>query len=169
MMMSYPFFGFPSYRRNYSYSPSYYNLRNSSMHGNRNEQSPCFPSVTQKKEQGNLGCSSTFSKNTSFSNGKNASCMNNNFNNKKQSTCFNNDFNCKKTNTNMNNTADCNCCNNFDVCNEFNSYDEEQCFEIFGIKLHFDDLLIIALLFFLYQEDVKDTYLYIALILLLLS
>ena len=48
-------------------------------------------------------------------------------------------------------------------------YDEEQCFEIFGLKLHFDDLLIIALLFFLYQEEVKDTYLYISLILLLLS
>lgn len=47
--------------------------------------------------------------------------------------------------------------------------DDEECFEIFGLKLHFDDLLIIALLFFLYQEDVKDTYLYIALILLLLS
>ena len=48
-------------------------------------------------------------------------------------------------------------------------YNSTECFEIFGIKLHFDDLLIIALLFFLYQEDVKDTYLYIALILLLLS
>lgn len=45
----------------------------------------------------------------------------------------------------------------------------DDCFEIFGLKLHFDDLLIIALLFFLYQENVKDTYLYIALILLLLS
>ena len=45
----------------------------------------------------------------------------------------------------------------------------EECFEIFGLKLYFDDLLIIALLFFLYQEEVKDTYLYIALILLLLS
>lgn len=45
----------------------------------------------------------------------------------------------------------------------------DECFEIFGLKLHFDDLLIITLLFFLYQEDVKDTYLYIALILLLLS
>lgn len=45
----------------------------------------------------------------------------------------------------------------------------EECFEIFGLKLHFDDLLIIALLFFLYQEEVKDSYLYISLILLLLS
>lgn len=45
----------------------------------------------------------------------------------------------------------------------------EECFEIFGIKLYFDDLLLVALLFFLYQEEVKDTYLYIALVLLLLS
>ncbi len=45
----------------------------------------------------------------------------------------------------------------------------EECFDFFGLKLHFDDLLIIALLFFLYQEEVKDPYLYIALILLLLS
>lgn len=45
----------------------------------------------------------------------------------------------------------------------------EECFEIFGLKLYFDDLLILALLFFLYQEEVKDTYLYMALILLLLS
>ncbi len=47
--------------------------------------------------------------------------------------------------------------------------DQEECFELFGLKLHFDDLLLIALLFFLYKEDVKDSYLYIALILLLLS
>lgn len=45
----------------------------------------------------------------------------------------------------------------------------EQYFEILGLKLYFDDLLIIALLIFLYQENVKDNYLYIALILLLLS
>ena len=53
--------------------------------------------------------------------------------------------------------------------NDDNKKDYEDYFEIFGLKLHFDDLLIIALLFFLYQEEVKDTYLYIALILLLLS
>lgn len=46
---------------------------------------------------------------------------------------------------------------------------KEECFEIFGLKLYFDDLLLIALLFFLYQEEVKDTSLYIALIFLLLS
>lgn len=65
-------------------------------------------------------------------------------------------------------------CNNYsnnlksdDTFNLDSDYDK--CFEIFGLKLYFDDLLILALLFFLYQEEVKDTYLYMALILLLLS
>lgn len=42
-------------------------------------------------------------------------------------------------------------------------------FEIFGIKLYFDDILLIALIFFLYDEGVQDNMLFIALILLLLS
>lgn len=59
---------------------------------------------------------------------------------------------------------------NCDTLKKENTEDaKEECFEIFGLKLYFDDLLLIALLFFLYQEEVKDTSLYIALILLLLS
>lgn len=46
---------------------------------------------------------------------------------------------------------------------------EEPLFEIFGIKLYFDDILLICLIFFLYNEGVQDQYLFIALILLLLS
>ena len=42
-------------------------------------------------------------------------------------------------------------------------------FEIFGIKLYTDDLIIIGLLFVLYQENVKDEILYIILFLLLFS
>ncbi len=42
-------------------------------------------------------------------------------------------------------------------------------FELFGLKLYFDDVLIICLLFFLYNEGVKDEGLFIALILLLIS
>lgn len=42
-------------------------------------------------------------------------------------------------------------------------------FEIFGIKFYQDDLLLIGLIFFLYTEGVKDDFLFIALILLLLS
>ena len=47
--------------------------------------------------------------------------------------------------------------------------DEKPIFEIFGIKLFFDDILIIALIFFLYDEGVTDNLLFISLILLLLS
>ena len=42
-------------------------------------------------------------------------------------------------------------------------------FELFGLKLYFDDVLLICLIFFLYQEGVKDEELFISLILLLLS
>lgn len=41
--------------------------------------------------------------------------------------------------------------------------------DILGIKLKFDDILLILLLYFLYLENVKDTYLYFILILLLLN
>lgn len=46
---------------------------------------------------------------------------------------------------------------------------EEPIFEIFGIELYLDDIIILGLLFFLYQEGVQDEMLFIALILLLLS
>ena len=46
---------------------------------------------------------------------------------------------------------------------------EDNCFEIFGITLHFDDILLICLLLFLYNEGVNDKLLFIALIMLLLS
>ncbi len=41
--------------------------------------------------------------------------------------------------------------------------------EILGISLYLDDLIILGLLFFLYQEGVKDDMLFLSLILLLLS
>lgn len=42
-------------------------------------------------------------------------------------------------------------------------------FNIFGINLYFDDVLLICLIFFLYNEKVDDTYLLLCLVLLLLS
>mgnify|MGYP003302965438 CR=1 FL=1 len=41
--------------------------------------------------------------------------------------------------------------------------------DLFGIKLYFDDVLILSLLFFLYKEEVKDEGLFLALVLLLIS
>ena len=46
---------------------------------------------------------------------------------------------------------------------------DECVFELFGIKLFLDDIIIICILFFLYQENVKDEMLYIILIMLLFS
>ena len=42
-------------------------------------------------------------------------------------------------------------------------------FDIFGLKMYIDDVLIVSLHFFLYQEQVQDDGLFIVLILLLLS
>lgn len=55
-------------------------------------------------------------------------------------------------------------CDTRDTCNS-----SKPIFEIFGIKLFFDDILLISLIFFLYSEGVKDQSLFIVLILLLLS
>ena len=87
------------------------------------------------------------------SNIKNDSVLDNNYKQKNAlpQTCINKQ-NCEK--------VDCEC--------EDSCYDTE-CFEIFGFKIHFDDLLILGLLFLLYKEGSDDMYLYIALFLLLLS
>jgi hypothetical protein len=47
--------------------------------------------------------------------------------------------------------------------------DDSPLFQIFGINLYFDDILIVCILFFLYQEGVKDEGLFVVLILLLLT
>ena len=46
---------------------------------------------------------------------------------------------------------------------------EEPIFDVLGISLYLDDIIILGLLFLLYQEGVHDEMLYIVLILLLLS
>ena len=46
---------------------------------------------------------------------------------------------------------------------------EQPLLEIMGLKLYLDDIIIIGILFFLYNEGVKDDILFISLILLLLS
>lgn len=46
---------------------------------------------------------------------------------------------------------------------------EKPVLEILGLKLYLDDILILSLLYFLYEEDVKDETLFISLLLLLIS
>lgn len=70
-----------------------------------------------------------------------------------------------KTNCNKHTQETNSCSSN---CQEEVS-EEKPIFEIFGIRLYSDDLILLALLFFLYKEEVKDPTLFISLILLLLS
>ena len=58
-----------------------------------------------------------------------------------------------------------------DACdlNSKNCSENVDFFEIFGLKLYFDDILLICIIFFLYNEGVKDQWLFVTLILLLLS
>ncbi len=46
---------------------------------------------------------------------------------------------------------------------------EQPLFEMFGITLYLDDIIILCILFFLYKEGIKDDMLYISLFLLLIS
>ena len=53
--------------------------------------------------------------------------------------------------------------------NNSKSINDTYFFELFGLKLYFDDVLLICLMFFLYNEGVRDNELFLSLILLLLS
>lgn len=59
--------------------------------------------------------------------------------------------------------------NSSDTIKEKTNTGDQPFFELFGIQLYFDDILLVCLIFFLYQEGVKDQFLFISLILLLLS
>lgn len=53
--------------------------------------------------------------------------------------------------------------------NKSNKNTNDFLFDLFGLKIYNDDILLISLLYFLYSEGVKDDGLFIVLILLLLS
>jgi hypothetical protein len=59
--------------------------------------------------------------------------------------------------------------NTINNSNNKSNSDNIEFLEFFGIRLYFDDLLILALLFFLYNQNVDDPLLFISLVLLLLS
>lgn len=154
MTYNYPFWGFPSLRRSYYYqrpnyyNPSYYRPNNAvSSHSNNLKNSnnnSCTNHPNNLNKSSNNNSSNTFNNNIN-----NSSCST-----KKEPTSFF-DF------PNESKKVDFSCDDNF--------YDDTEFLNIFGFSLHIDDLLILVLLFFLYQEGVDDIYLYIALFLLLLS
>ena len=73
-----------------------------------------------------------------------------------------------KTSTSFENTSSQNIPlkNTGSNCSESGNY--EPVFNLLGINLYFDDILILCLLFFLYTEQANDFSLYLALIFLLM-
>ena len=49
------------------------------------------------------------------------------------------------------------------------SQDASPMFNLLGVNIYFDDILIVCILFFLYNENVNDPYLFLVLVLLLMS
>lgn len=79
----------------------------------------------------------------------------------------NSSINNKNHNSNDDRYYDNNCGRKSETCSCEDK--DSPLFQLFGINLYFDDILLVCLIFFLYQEGVKDEGLFIALILLLLS
>ena len=75
-----------------------------------------------------------------------------------------------KNNEYKKNDANCYTYDNSQIKNNSkNNYEQNYFLELFGIKLYLDDILIISIIFFLYQEGIRDDELFICLILLLLA
>lgn len=142
-MPSFPFFGFPNfYRRNYNYYGGY----NPNIYGTHKYSD----NINTYNNKNINSQDSAFSYNVSTSNNYLVDNMNKQNYNKEQNS----------------NTS-----NSYDTDRNFNKKnpDNSCLFELFGLKLYFDDILLICLIFFLYNEGVKDEGLFIALILLLIS
>lgn len=58
---------------------------------------------------------------------------------------------------------------NLDKKNKSNKNTIDYLFDLFGLKIYSDDVLLVSILYFLYSEEVKDDGLFIVLILLLIS
>lgn len=141
MIPNFPFLGFPSYSR---FPRNYYYGKPTVNFKNR-------PSAYPPRE---------FSNNYTNSTNNNTSNNNTNHNNK-NNNCYSNHLETKSKQTNNKVCSD--------SIEERCSNEYDQFINIFGFKLYFDDILILLILFFLYQEEINDSYLYIILIMLLVS
>ncbi len=141
-MISFPFFRFPYNYRYYSHNPYYLNTNN-----NYSNNSNYFG---QNNNSNNTKINDEITDNINFKNNVNNENIDNRNEYKKKSSRYNT-FNPLNI--------------NFSGFNDI----EQPLLEVMGIKLYLDDIIILGLLFFLYNEGVKDDILFISLILLLLS
>lgn len=141
MMYNYPFFSFPHFRRYSNYYPVPYSYVN-----NDSQKYKC--STYSNKQQRD--------KYSTYSN-KQLKDKYSTYSNKQQ----------KEGNSSKRTPSGFSFLSN--ILHQEDRDDDEEYFDLFGLKLYYDDLLLIGLMFFLYKEDVKDQYLFFALVLLLLS
>ena len=123
---------------------------------------PFYPTYYRNMNYRNPNYSNGDFENTNYKNNFNENInyqRNNESSFKESTTTLNNKENHSKYNNNFNKKDMHDNCNNTDT----------EYFEIFGLKLYFDDILLICMIFFLYNEGVQDQMLFISLILLLLS
>ncbi len=139
MMYNYPFFSFPRFKRYSSYE-QYPSYSNISMP--YHNMSTNKVALTSAKNYSNYSHTNMANRNIAQENSKHSNLS---FSSK----------NTKKSGSNSQVRK--------------REEDAEPLFEIFGLQLYYDDILLICLIFFLYQEGVQDEYLFIALVLLLLS
>lgn len=112
-----------------------------------------------------------YPKNTSSSTSQNVN-INNATNNSidiRNKSLKNTQYSNMQTNKNASITTKENFSSNTSNSRFSNSKEDVPIFEILGIKLFLDDIIILCILFFLYQEKVHDEMLYIILFLLLFS
>lgn len=175
-MNNFPFFRFPynNYYRYYNYKN---NLNRNINHLNYPAENSCIacPSyrdnnTTENYVERNNNCMDRSSKivNNAYqkTNFKNNTSQNINY---KDNTIFKNN-NCENDNSKLIKNKSSKFYLGPIVFDSSSFSDlEKPVLEILGLKLYLDDILIISLLYFLYEEDVKDETLFISLLLLLLS
>ena len=175
MIYNYPFFSFPNLRRFPSYYSPYYSnsqFSNTNKAVSINTTPSNFNNTLANRNNYVNTNHSNFTSNTARSAPAPSHFMNQaNYQNRRMNGQIKQESHKKETKKEENHTkkniSGFHFLDNF--LNQEDRGEDEKCFELFGLKLYHDDLLLIGLIFFLYQEDVKDQYLFIALILLLLS
>lgn len=158
MMYNYPFFSFPHFRRYANYYPMQYSYA-------KNQ----FPTEKNLPNIPNSSINSKFHKpvNTSVTPYQRKNSYNEDINHKSKVNSTSNFEGKKERSFSKKVPSGFSFLNNF--LHQEDRNEDETFFDLLGLKLYNDDLLLIGLIFFLYKEDVKDQYLFFALILLLLS
>ena len=142
MVVDYPYFGFPNYMKHMN--PGF-----------------CFPN-TSRSIPNNSGSPNNCYSNKNYNFSKNIQNNNPNYQFSNTANHFKFSSNKQRRDYSIN-------CGPVNAKKEKHQSYNSAVFNILGINLYFDDVLIILVIFFLYNENVNDPYLFIVLILLLLT